>query len=213
MAQTGIGFLMYIKTLLQPSPTGTDIIPSGWTDIPLNTGTWWMSKATINGVTGLAGTWSYPIQATGTTGATGNRILFAQNTSKVTPPISNNTLNPGAVWTLFPPSLLAGEYLWMTSALVNNDATVLINNWTAPVRISGENGANGLPSIALSLTNEYHGIPTDSAGNNGVYLNAYTIESICWRLYRPQVLQRVSVSDPSITISNPSTFYLDFNGR
>jgi len=205
---------VYKNSATQPTtPTGTNIIPSGWTDIPLTTGTWWMSKATINGVTGLAGTWSYPIQATGTTGATGNRILFkyAQNTSKVTPPaISNNTLNPGAVWTLFPPSLLAGEYLWMTSALVNNDATVLINNWTTPVRISGENGANGLPSIALSLTNEYHGIPTDSAGNNGVYLNAYTILN----LYVGGVIQTAgvttsfTVSDPSITISNPSTFYL-----
>ena len=57
---------MYIKTLLHNQLLLRELmlLPSlDGPDIPLM-GTWWdVLKTTINGVTGLAGTWSYPIQA------------------------------------------------------------------------------------------------------------------------------------------------------
>ncbi len=37
-------------------PTGTATIPTGWSDAPSGEGKWWMSKATISGTTGRAGT-------------------------------------------------------------------------------------------------------------------------------------------------------------
>jgi hypothetical protein len=52
--------------------------------------------------------------------------------------------NPGGNWTLQPPSIdiTEGESLWLTSAIINPDDT-LSENWSFPVRISGEQGPKG----------------------------------------------------------------------
>ena len=93
----------------QPAtPTGTATTPSGWTNAPTATGVWWMSKATINGANGLAGTWSVPVRITGIDGSNGSNgtngkdgqytvYNFAKNTSLTTAPTSG--------WSATPPTL------------------------------------------------------------------------------------------------------------
>lgn len=150
------------------APTGTDPIPSGWIDGPTGPGTWWMSKSVINGATGLAGSWSVPIQVSGANG-TKTPFRFAKNTSlDVYPTIDVANINPGEAWLVDPPAIVDGEYLWMTKAEMrtmaqNAEGNVfddifsdefwgaaalervdqLVANWSVPVRISGEKGSDG----------------------------------------------------------------------
>ena len=133
----------------QPAkPTGTASLPSGWVDAPTATGVWWMSKATVNGATGVAGTWSIPVRITGIDGTNGSNgsngsngkdgqytvYNFAKNSSATTAPTSG--------WTATPPALATGEYLWMRSGTVVPPATIPAS-WSGAVRISGEKGNTG----------------------------------------------------------------------
>lgn len=126
-------------------PTGTAPIPNGWSDAPTATGKWWMSKAIVNGVTGLAGTWSDPVQTTAEDGVDGayTDFKYAKNTSSVSSPlISVSERNPKG-WSDEPPTISQGEYLWMSQAEINADGTMK-TNWSLPVRISGEKGNSGV---------------------------------------------------------------------
>lgn len=126
------------------TPTSTASIPDGWSDTPSATGKWWMSKATINGVTGKAGKWSEPVQTTAEDGVDGayTDFKYAKNTSSTSfPAIVTNDRNPSG-WSDEPPTLSTGEYLWMSQAEINADGT-LKTNWSTPVRISGEKGNSG----------------------------------------------------------------------
>lgn len=126
------------------TPTSTAPIPDGWSDTPSATGKWWMSKATINGVTGKAGKWSEPVQTTAEDGVDGayTDFKYAKNTSSTSfPAITVSDRNPSG-WSDEPPTLATGEYLWMSQAEINADGT-LKTNWSMPVRISGEKGNSG----------------------------------------------------------------------
>lgn len=126
-------------------PTGTAPIPNGWSDAPTATGKWWMSKAIVNGVTGLAGAWSEPVQTTAEDGVDGayTDFKYAKNTSSVSSPlIAVSERNPKG-WSDEPPTISQGEYLWMSQAEINADGTMK-TNWSAPVRISGEKGNSGV---------------------------------------------------------------------
>lgn len=126
------------------TPTSTAPIPDGWSDTPSATGKWWMSKATINGVTGKAGKWSEPVQTTAEDGVDGayTDFKYAKNTSSTSfPAITVSDRNPSG-WSDEPPTLATGEYLWMSQAEINADGT-LKTNWSTPVRISGEKGNSG----------------------------------------------------------------------
>lgn len=126
------------------TPTSTAPIPDGWSDTPSATGKWWMSKATINGVTGKAGKWSEPVQTTAEDGVDGayTDFKYAKNTSSTSfPAITVSDRNPNG-WSDEPPTLATGEYLWMSQAEINADGT-LKTNWSTPVRISGEKGNSG----------------------------------------------------------------------
>lgn len=126
------------------TPTSTAPIPDGWSDTPNATGKWWMSKATINGVTGKAGTWSEPVQTTAEDGMDGayTDFKYAKNTSSTSfPAITVTERNPSG-WSDEPPTLATGDYLWMSQAEINADGT-LKTNWSTPVRISGEKGNSG----------------------------------------------------------------------
>lgn len=126
------------------TPTSTAPIPDGWSDTPSATGKWWMSKATINGVTGKAGKWSEPVQTTAEDGVDGayTDFKYAKNTSSTSfPTITVSDRNPSG-WSDEPPTLATGEYLWMSQAEINADGT-LKTNWSTPVRISGEKGNSG----------------------------------------------------------------------
>ena len=126
------------------TPTSTATIPDEWSDTPSAEGKWWMSKATINGVTGKAGKWSEPVQTTAEDGVDGayTDFKYAKNTSSTTyPAIVASDRNPSG-WTDEPPTLATGEYLWMSQAEINADGT-LKTKWSTPVRISGEKGNSG----------------------------------------------------------------------
>lgn len=140
---------VFKSSTTQPAkPTGTASVPSGWVDAPTVTGVWWMSKATVNGATGVAGAWSIPVRITGidgTNGSNGSNGLngkdgqytvynFAKNSSATTAPASG--------WTATPPALATGEYLWMRTGTVVPPATAP-TSWSGAVRISGEKGNTG----------------------------------------------------------------------
>lgn len=81
----------------------------------------------------------------GDDGANGNFVeyRYAKNGSSATPPsLSTTSVNPSG-WSTTPPATGVLEYLWTTTAKKNYDGTALITNWTAPVRIKGDPGADG----------------------------------------------------------------------
>lgn len=116
-------------------------------------------------VMAAAGTGSEP----GADGEDGNYVemQFAKNGSTSTPPsIVVTDLNPSG-WSLVPPSTGALEYLWMTRCVKNYAGTVLVTNWSTPVRIKGEVGATGATG-ATGPTG-----PAGSAGPAGVFQGVY----------------------------------------
>lgn len=138
---------VFKKSIDKPgAPISTKPIPDGWEDAPSGDGIWWMSKATINGSTGQASalTWSDPIKVTGEDGQLGPYIDFKYASSSddsIGPDIESNVREPDG-WYDNPPALSSGEYLWMTKAQVDaNDE--LVEPWSDPVRISGEQGKPG----------------------------------------------------------------------
>lgn len=163
----------------QPAaPTGTSPVPAGWLDAPTGVGNWWMSMATVNAVNNQAGEWSTPIQVTGEDGSV-FPYRYAKNTSKTEYPAIVRTDVEPAGWSTTPPALQPGEYLWMTQAEIRfktvtstgnvfditfddtfyTEATegtttktaTLLSNWTEPVRISGENGQDGLDGKSIEF--------------------------------------------------------------
>lgn len=137
-------------------PTGSAPIPTGWSDMPSASGKWWMSKATINGATNMAGEWSDPIQTTAEDGVDGpyTDFKYKKNTSKDTAPtISSNQRNPTG-WSDTPPTLNDGEFLWMSQAEIYADNT-LKTEWSDPVRISGEKGEPGVNGDSNRLVYRY----------------------------------------------------------
>lgn len=138
---------VFKKSIDKPgAPISTKPIPDGWEDAPSGDGIWWMSKATINGSTGQASalTWSDPIKVTGEDGQLGPYIDFKYASSSddsIGPDIESNVREPDG-WYDNPPALWSGEYLWMTKAQIDaNDE--LVEPWSDPVRISGEQGKPG----------------------------------------------------------------------
>lgn len=138
---------VFKKSIDKPGPPiSTKPIPDGWEDAPSGDGIWWMSKATINGSTGQASalTWSDPIKVTGEDGQPGPYTDFKYASSSddsIGPDIESNVREPDG-WYDNPPALSSGEYLWMTKAQVDaNDE--LVEPWSDPVRISGEQGKPG----------------------------------------------------------------------
>lgn len=138
---------VFKKSIDKPgTPISTKPIPDGWEDAPSGDGIWWMSKATINGSTGQASalTWSDPIKVTGEDGQPGPYTDFKYASSSddsIGPDIKSNVREPDG-WYDNPPALSSGEYLWMTKAQVDaNDE--LVEPWSDPVRISGEQGKPG----------------------------------------------------------------------
>lgn len=138
---------VFKKSIDKPgAPISTKPIPDGWEDAPSGDGIWWMSKAAINGSTGQASalTWSDPIKVTGEDGQLGPYIDFKYASSSddsIGPDIESNVREPDG-WYDNPPALSSGEYLWMTKAQIDaNDE--LVEPWSDPVRISGEQGKPG----------------------------------------------------------------------
>ena len=111
--------------------------------------TWWMSKATITGLT--PGLWSAPVQVTGEDGVSGldgkfwdYRYRAWTPTSLMPEPLAPTGLDPTSQgWVNQPPSVPSGGGLWMSYCEKNADQTSILWGWSAPVRISGEKGQDG----------------------------------------------------------------------
>lgn len=138
---------VYKQSDSKPSaPTGTSINPSGWSDYPNTTGQWWQCIGTVNGTTGTITSWSEVLPVNGQDGNAQDgkktEFRFAKNTSSITAPTISNSLRNAGGWSINPISLSTGEFLWLTTAIINPDDT-LNGTWSVPVRISGEQGEKG----------------------------------------------------------------------
>lgn len=138
---------VYKKSEAKPEkPTGTALIPSGWVDYPDDSGQWWQCIGIVNGQTNLVTEWSEVLPVNGKDGTAQDgkktEFRFAVNQSATTAPVLNNSVRTPAGWSIQPPTVNSGYYLWMTTGTINSDDT-LDGTWSAPVRISGEQGEQG----------------------------------------------------------------------
>lgn len=138
---------IYKKSDSKPAaPTSTDPLPSGWSDYPDDSGQWWQCIGTVNGVTGYVISWSEVIPVNGRDGTAqdGKRyeLRFAQSASSTVAPSLNNSVRSPSGWTVAPPELNDGWFLYMITGLINSDDT-LNGTWSDPVCISGEAGPQG----------------------------------------------------------------------
>lgn len=138
---------VYKKSETKPDkPTGTALVPSGWVDYPDDSGQWWQCIGTVNGTTNLVTEWSEVLPVNGQDGIAQDgkktEFRFAINQSSTTAPALNNAVRTPAGWSIQPPTVNSGYYLWMTTATINPDDT-LSGTWSTPVRISGEQGEQG----------------------------------------------------------------------
>lgn len=137
---------VFKQSATQPDPpTGEDIIPAGWSDVPTVVGIWWMSVGEVRGATGKVTSWSTPIKCTGEDGVAGKyyNFKYAVNTSPSdAPAINRNADDPGSEWSDFVPAMDKGQYLWMTIGMFNDGK--LEGQWSAPIRINAEDGQSGV---------------------------------------------------------------------
>ena len=137
---------VFKQSATQPDPpTGEDIIPAGWSDVPTVVGIWWMSVGEVRGATGKVTSWSTPIKCTGEDGVAGKyyNFKYAVNTSpSYAPAINRNADDPGSEWSDIVPAINKGQYLWMTIGMFNDGK--LEGQWSAPIRINAEDGQSGV---------------------------------------------------------------------
>ena len=137
---------VFKQSATQPDPpTGEDIIPTGWSDVPTAVGIWWMSVGEVRGATGKVTSWSTPIKCTGEDGVAGKyyNFKYAVNTSPSdAPAINRNADDPGSEWSDIVPAMDKGQYLWMTIGMFNDGK--LEGQWSAPIRINAEDGQSGV---------------------------------------------------------------------
>lgn len=137
----------YCKSDSKPAaPTGTSQNPSGWIAIPNDTGNWWQCIGQVNGATGAVTQWGEVLPLNGRDGIAQDgrytELRYAKNSNRNSAPsISTNVRTPSG-WTTVPPIVNVGEYLWMTTAIINPNDT-LYTNWSNPICISGPQGAQG----------------------------------------------------------------------
>lgn len=137
---------VFKQSATQPDPpTGEDIVPTGWSDVPTAVGIWWMSVGEVRGATGKVTSWSTPIKCTGEDGVAGKyyNFKYAVNTSPSdAPAINRNADDPGSEWSDIVPTMDKGQYLWMTIGMFNDGK--LEGQWSAPIRINAEDGQSGV---------------------------------------------------------------------
>lgn len=139
---------VFIRAASAPSAPSTASEPSaqGWSDAPpTGSNPLYMSTALRDVLTNaVSGSWSTPVRLDGAAGANGANgangaagqyleAQYAKNTSSTTAPTTG--------YTTAPPSLGAGEYLWMQTRVVVPPAAAPA--WGTAVRISGEQGDAG----------------------------------------------------------------------
>lgn len=139
-----------------PEPQG------GWKDYPTGSGQWWQCIGTVDGTTGLVTEWSTVLPVNGQDGVAqdGKKTEFRfkiNSSSSAAPDYTASDRQGGDGWTIEPPTVGEGEYLWMITATIAADGN-LYTQWSAPVRISGEKGERG-PAGPASTEPGPAGIP------------------------------------------------------
>lgn len=133
---------IYIAAAVQPgTPTGN--FPAGWsTTPPISEFDVWMSTGTKTTEGNLNGTWSVPIKITG--GAPGSSdtnykdFIYIRSQNTPATPMGNTP----AGWSVTPPTSTTFP-LWMSTGF-KTSAGVLIGVWSTPVKLTGENGTDGI---------------------------------------------------------------------
>lgn len=104
---------------------------------------------------------------TGQEGAAGKftELRYAKNGSTTTPPaLSKSSLNPSG-WTTEVPTVASLEYLWQTTAVKSGDGKTLLSQWSAPVRVTPYNGADGKDGTngrGIRRVTEFYGVSQKS---------------------------------------------------
>lgn len=141
---------IYIKQDTKPDKPAAGIdattIPTGWADYPSDTGNWWQCIGDVNGTSGKVTAWSEVLPVNGKDGQAqdGSHVEFRFCLGSATAPdkaLVNNKRTPDG-YTIAPPAVTTGKYLWMTTATITS-SDALSGTWSAPVKISGEQGPKG----------------------------------------------------------------------
>lgn len=137
----------YCKSDSKPAaPTGTSQNPAGWIAIPNDTGNWWQCVGQVSGATGAVTQWGEVLPLNGRDGTAQDgrytELRYAKNSNRTTAPVISTNVRTPSGWSITPPTVNVGEYLWMTTAIINPNDT-LYTNWSSPVCISGPQGATG----------------------------------------------------------------------
>ena len=105
-------------------------------------------------------------------GATGDyyEYRYAKNGSTTVPPSIDTTERTPDGWDTAVPTVGELEYLWATMAKISGDDDTLLQEWSAPVRFSGEKGEKG-DSPALVFRGEYDETAT-------YYGNAHRVDAV-----------------------------------
>lgn len=166
----------YCKSDNKPAaPTGTSQNPSSWVAIPNDTGNWWQCVGQVNGATGAVTEWGEVLPLNGRDGIAQDgrytELRYAKNSNRNTAPtISTNVRTPSG-WSTTPPTVNVGEYLWMTTAIINPNDTIY-TNWSSPVCISGPQGAQGATGPAGNPGQPGSIGPTGIPGNSIIIIYA-----------------------------------------
>lgn len=104
---------------------------------------------------------------TGTSPTNDLTYTYSTKTITGTPPAGWSTTIPAS----------GGAYLWVTTAIASSTSSsdvILPGEWTTAKVLAKDGGT----TYVADLTNDFHAIPTDSAGGSQVYTNASTTMSV-----------------------------------
>lgn len=175
-------FTVYTEGTLIPDPP-TELDPSmftketDWKIIPTSSsGTWWQCVGIVSGATGRIREWGEVVPLNGKDGTAQDgkmsELRWTKNNSYLTPPAIDKTKrNPSTgsvVWSTQQPERGDGEYIWMTSGIVNPDNTSMAQAWSDPTCVTipgpkgdvgpvgatgtqGPQGVSGIPGVSIEV--------------------------------------------------------------
>lgn len=100
---------------------------------------------------------------------------YAKNGSTSTPPAIDKTAVAPAGWTTEQPSVGDLEYLWASVAKISGDGERLLQEWSAPVRFTPQDGVKGEDGKSPALV--FRGV-YDNTGATLYYGNEYRIDAV-----------------------------------
>lgn len=175
-------FTVYTEGTLVPDPP-TELDPSmftketDWKIIPTSfSGTWWQCVGIVSGATGRIREWGEVVPLNGKDGIAQDgkmsELRWTKNNSYLTPPAIDKTKRDpstgSVVWSTQQPERGDGEYIWMTSGIVNPDNTSMAQAWSDPTCVTipgpkgdvgpagatgtqGPQGVSGIPGVSIEV--------------------------------------------------------------